>query len=383
MDLDTDRILTTHIGSLPRTPALLDLLKQRQDGEAVNEDEWGRTVQEATEIVIRRQAEAGLDIINNGEQPRVSFNQYVATRLSGIEGRAEAPLWDDLKEYPDYVEETFATDVIDLTTQPAVTGPVEYVGAEECRAELDAFFDLLAGTDVEPEDTFITAAAPGIAATSLANQYYDSHPEFLAALTDALKQEYELIAETGATIQLDAPELLASGHRGPQDKSVETLRKIIGLHVDAVNEATADIPDEQLRLHTCWGSYEGPHHLDVALADVLPDLYELDITGLSIEQANPRHQHEFRAFAEHPLPDGWYVIPGVVDVKTNVVDHPETIADRIERVAEAVGDPSRVVAAPDCGFDTQAGLAMVHPEIAWTKLEAMVEGAEIATDRLF
>ena len=194
--------------------------QQRQDDEPVDQDEWDRTVQEATEIVIRRQAEAGLDIINNGEQPRVSFNQYVATRLSGIEGRSDAPLWDDLKEFPDYVEETFATDVLDLTTQPAVTGPVEYVGAEECRAELDAFFEHLAETEVEPEDTFITAAAPGIAATSLANEYYDSHPEFLTALTDALKQEYELIADTGAESMRDMGKvmgLLKSRYTGQMD----------------------------------------------------------------------------------------------------------------------------------------------------------------------
>ena len=383
MERSTDRILTTHIGSLPRTPELLGLLKARQDGEDVDPDEWDRAVEEATETVIRRQAEVGLDIINNGEQPRVSFNQYVANRLSGIDGRREAPLWDDLKEYPDYVEDTFASDVIDLTTQPAVTGPVEYVGAEEARAEIDAFFDLLEASGVEPEGTFITAAAPGIAATSLANEYYDNHPEFLFALADALSEEYEMIAETGATIQLDAPELLASGHRGPQDKSIETLHAIVELHVEAMNEATADIPAEQLRVHTCWGSYEGPHHRDVALEKVLPELYELDISGISIEQANPRHQHEYRAFAEHPLPEDWTLMPGVVDVKTNVLEHPEVVADRLERVADAVGDPTRIVAAPDCGFDTQAGLAMVHPEIAWAKLETMVAGAKVATERLF
>ena len=383
MDFDADRILTTHIGSLPRTPQLLELLKARQDGEDVDPDEWRRVATEATEIVIQRQADVGLDVVNNGEQPRVSFNQYVANRLSGIEGTREAPLWDDLKEYPEYAETEFKTDILDLTTQPAVTGPVEYVGAEAAREELQTFTELLEASGADFEDTFITSAAPGIVATSLANEYYDSHREFLFAIVDAMAEEYEMIAETGATLQLDAPELLASGHRGPQEKSVEALRRLVRLHVEATNEAVADIPDDQLRLHTCWGSYEGPHHLDVGLEEVLDELYELDVTGISIEQANPRHQHEYRAFAEHPLPDDWYLMPGVVDVKTNVIEHPETVADRIERVADAGVDPNRIVAAPDCGFDTQAGLAMVDPEIAWAKLEAMVEGAAVATERLF
>ena len=383
MNADADRILTTHIGSLPRTPELLELLKRRQEGEEVDPAEWKRVATEATEIVIERQADVGLDVINNGEQPRVSFNQYVANRISGVEGTREAPLWDDLQEYPEYAETEFKTDILDLTTQPAVTGPVEYVGAEAAREELDTFFDLLAASDVDPEDTFVTSAAPGIAATSLANEHYDGHREFLFAIAEAMKEEYEMIAETGATLQLDAPELLASGHRGPQEKSVEALRGLIRLHTEAINEAVADVPAEQVRLHTCWGSYEGPHHLDVELEKVLGELYELDISGISIEQANPRHQHEYRAFAEHPLPDDWYLMPGVVDVKTNVIEHPETVADRLERVADAGVDPTRIVAAPDCGFDTQAGLAMVDPEIAWAKLETMVEGAAVATDRLF
>ena len=383
MAKDTDRLLTTHIGSLPRPPELRELLKRRDAGEAVDEDEWSRAVADATETVIRRQSEVGLDIVNNGEQPRVSFNWYVANRISGIGGTREAPLWDDLQDYPEYAETEFKTDTIDLRSQPAVVEPIEYVGADAAREELDAFFDLLETTDADFEDTFITAAAPGVAAASLFNDAYDSHREFVFALADALREEYELIAETGATLQLDAPELLASGHRGPQDKSIETLKGIIRLHVEALNEAVADIPAEQLRLHTCWGSYEGPHHRDVELEKVLPELYELDVGGISIEQANPRHQHEYRAFAEHPLPDDWYLMPGVVDVKTNVIEHPETVADRLERVVDAVGDPTRVVAAPDCGFDTQAGLAMVDPEIAWAKLEAMVDGAAVASERVF
>ena len=378
-----DRILTTHIGSLPRTPELLDLLKRRQDGEAVDEDVWHETVVDATETVIQKQADVGLDIVNNGEQPRVSFNWYVANRLSGIGDTREAPLWDDLADFPEYAEDAFHAEGIDLTKQPSVTGPVEYVGEEAAREEIDTFYELLEESDLDFEGTFITAASPGVAAATLVNDYYDSHEEFLSVVGGALKREYELIAETGATLQLDAPDLLTTGHRGFGDRPIEKLKPIVRMHVEALNEATKDIPDEQIRVHTCWGSYEGPHHRDKPLEAVLPEIYELDIGGLSIEEANPRHQHEYRVFREHPLPDEWTLIPGVVDVKTNVVEHPEVVADRLERVADAVGDPTRIVAAPDCGFDTQAGLAMVHPDIAWKKLEALVEGAAVASERLF
>jgi 5-methyltetrahydropteroyltriglutamate--homocysteine methyltransferase len=381
--MSTDRIRTTHIGSLPRAPDLLDLLKRRQDGEAVDDDVWHRTVREATESVIERQAEIGLDIVNNGEQPRVSFNWYVANRLSGIGDPRDAPLWDDLADYPEYAEDAFGAEAIDLTKQPSVVGPVEYRGDDAAREEVDTFLEFLEASDADFEDTFLTAASPGIAAATLVNDYYDSHEEFLHAVGEALKPEYERIVDAGAILQLDAPDLLTTGHRGFGDRPIEKLKPVVRMHVKALNEATESIPDDRIRLHTCWGSYEGPHHRDKPLAELLPELYELDIGGISIEQANPRHQHEYRAFREHPLPDGWELIPGVIDVKTNVVEHPEVVADRLERVADAVGDPSRIVAAPDCGFDTQAGLAMVHPEIAWAKLETLVDGAEVATERLF
>mgnify|MGYP000286001593 CR=1 FL=1 len=382
--VETDRIRTTHIGSLPRPPALLDLLKQRDSGEAVDENEWSETVAEATRAVVERQKETGLDVINNGEQPRISFNWYAANRLTGIEGegKREQEMWADLQEYPGCAEETFQTDVFDLSAHPAVAGPVEYDGYEAAETEIETFRDALAHVDVDAEDTFFTVASPSVVAATLTNRHYDSHEDLLFAVVDAIREEYELYAETGATLQIDAPELVAAGHSVFADAPLEEFKATTRLHVDALNEALANVPAEQVRLHTCWGSYEGPHHLDTDLADILPELYEADITGLSIEQANPRHQHEYRAFAEHPLPDGWELIPGVVDVKTNVVDHPETIADRLERVADAVDDSTPLVAAPDCGFGTQAGLGMVDPEVTWAKLEALVEGAEIASQRL-
>ncbi|MBP1986535.1 cobalamin-independent methionine synthase II family protein [Halolamina salifodinae] len=380
---DTSRIETTHIGSLPRPPELLDLLRTRQSGGDVDPDEWERVSSEATDDIVDRQLATGIDEINNGEQPRVSFNYYVGERLTNIGGQREQALWADLEEYPAVAEDTFETDVIDLASQPAVTGEIRYDGYDEAEREIEQFHDALEGTDVDIEDTFFTTASPSVVAATHVDEHYGDHEEYVSAIADAMAEEYQLYADTGATIQIDAPDLLATGHSHLfADNSVEEFRGIVEMHVDALNEALSGIPEEQVRLHTCWGSYEGPHHLDTDLADMLPTLYEADISGLSVEQANPRHQHEYRAFAEHPLPDGWTLIPGVVDVKTNIIDHPETIADRIERVANTVPDDTKIVAAPDCGFGTQAGLGMVHPDIAWPKLEALVEGAEIASERL-
>ena len=383
MTTNDGHISTTHIGSLPRPPELLDLLTARQDGETVDPDEWDETVADATRDVVERQVETGLDSINNGEQSRVSFNWYVADRLSGIEGKRETELWADLQEFPSYAEETFKTDVIDLSKHPVVTEAVEYTGREEAAAEIDGVTDALAAADRDVDDAFMTAASPSVVTATHVDDYYDDYEEFLFAVAEAMKTEYELVADAGLTLQIDAPELLTVGHTAAYaDEPLAAAKDATRLHVEALNEALANVPAEQVRLHTCWGSYEGPHHLDTDLAEMLPLIYDADISGLSVEQANPRHQHEYRAFAEHPLPDGWTLIPGVVDVKTNIVDHPETIADRLERVADAVDGGTPLVAAPDCGFGTQAGLGMVDPEIAWAKLDALVEGAGIASERL-
>ena len=381
---DDRRIRTTHVGSLPRPPELLDLLTDRQDGEAVDETEWETTVADATRDVVERQAETGLDIANNGEQSRVSFNWYVKDRLSGIEGEREQELWADLQDYPDYADQTFRTDVIDLAMQPVVADAIEYTGHEEAEAEIEGFRAALADTDADFEDTFMTSASPSVVTATHVNDYYDTHEAYLTAAADAMQEEYEIVADAGLTLQIDAPELLTAGQtEALADASIEDVKQVTRRNVEALNGALENVPAEQVRLHTCWGSYEGPGHLDADLAEMLPVIYEADITGLSIEQANPRHQHEYRAFAEHPVPDGWTLMPGVVDVKTNIIDHPQTIADRLERVANAVDDDTPLVAAPDCGFGTQAGLGMVNPEIAWAKLGALVEGAAIATERIY
>ncbi|MFB6186109.1 MAG: methionine synthase, partial [Halobacteriaceae archaeon] len=375
---DSEQIKTTHIGSLPRPADLLDLLAKRQSGEEIDEDLWDSTVRDATYEVVQEQAEAGIDIINNGEQPRVSFNWYLENRLAGIEGEREAQMWADLAEYPEYAEESFDTDVIDLTTQPAVVDEIKYTGYNAANEEINVFHDELDAIDADFDDTFITAASPGVIAATHENEVYDTEEDYLFALADAMQEEYELVAETGATLQIDSPDVLATYHRNYADYDVdEFIEASVRPRIEAINHALKNIPSDQVRIHTCWGSYEGPHHLDISLEEVLPELYEADVSALSVEQANPRHQHEYRAFAEQSPPDDWTLIPGVVDVKTNVIDHPEKVADRIERAADALGDPTRIIAAPDCGFGTQAGLGMVHSEIVWAKLDALNQGAEI------
>lgn len=383
MRTSENRILTTHVGSLPRTDRVIDLLDRRNEGEAIDGEEFAAAVEEARRRVVERQRAAGIDVVNDGEQARTGYNIYVRDRMSGFgEREVTRELWSDLKEYPGYAELAYSGAKLDPQDRPAAIDAIEYDPAA-AEAEIRGFFDLLGADGEDFEDRFVTAASPGVAALTLPNRHYDSHEEYLFAMAEELRKEYELVAESGAVLQLDAPDLLGYRHRHFQDRSLAEFKDLVRTHVEAINEATVNVPAEQIRMHVCWGNYEGPHHHDVPLEEVLPLLYEANVGGLLLEGANPRHQHEYKILEEHPLPDDWTIVPGVVDVKTNIVEHPETVADRIERVADAVGDPTRVIAAPDCGFGTLVGWRTVDSEIAWTKLEAMVEGAEMATERLF
>ena len=376
-----DRIVTTHIGSLPRPPELLEWIKRRERGESVSETERHELVQSATKDVIERQQAAGLDVINDGEQGRVAFNFYVQNRLSGLGGEAAFSTFADLDDYPEYAEAAI-TSALDFQTTPSFTGPIEYTDTAPLDTEIDTFRQCLTPTDGDSKETFITAASPGTIAYTFGNDYYDSYEELVFAIAEAMQTEYERIAETDAHLQLDAPDLLMGAHHTWKDASRAEFRDIVRLHIDAINEATASIPDDRIRLHTCWGNYEGPHHHDLPLEAVLPDLYEASVGILSIEQASPRHAHEYAAYAEVPPPEELVIMPGVVNTKSNYIEHPELVAERLERVADAIGDPTRVAAAPDCGFDTFADLGRVDPDIVWAKLEALVEGAALASDRL-
>lgn len=383
MHRSESRIHSTHVGSLPRTDTALEYLDA--GGESATADDLSDTLQQATDEVVQHQVDAGLDIINGGEQGRPSFVTYVVNRLSGFEGEVPAIQWMDLEEYPAYAERvpTFRAWSDPDTTIPAATGPITYEGEAVAQAEIDALERAVDETDADIEDTFVTAAAPGAVAAYLGNEHYDSHEAFVNAVADALRTEYELITDSGAILQIDAPDLLGGRHLKFKDHSESAFVDTVRTHIEALNRALTEVPAEQVRLHTCWGNYEGPHHHDVPLESVLPELYEADIGGLLIEQANPCHQHDYRLFGENPLPDGWVLVPGVIDVTVNYIEPADVVADRLERFVEVVGDPTRVIAGADCGLGTFAEFGAVHPDIAWRKLEALAEGAAVATERVF
>lgn len=383
MDQREERILTTHVGSLPRPDPVIELLNRRAAGEAIDEDALAAAAEEARRDVIRRQAVVGIDVINDGEQARTGYNVYLRDRMRGFGDReVSRKQWGDLVDFPKFAERVYEGTDLGAQERPAAVGPIEY-DRSRAETELASFDTLLDELDVAFEDTFITGASPGVASKSLPNEYYDSEEEYLDAMTEALRQEYEVVAAAGRILQIDSTDLLGYQHRHYQDRSLSEFKDLVRRHVRAINEATRDIDDDRIRVHTCWGNYQGPHTSDVPLGEILPLLYDLEVGQLLVEGANPRHQHEYRAFAEHPPPPEWTIVPGVIDVKTNVVEHPMTVADRLERVADAIGDPTRVMAAPDCGFGTLVGWQTVEREIVWEKLEAMVEGARIASDRLF
>lgn len=375
----TDAVLTTHVGSLPRSDAVRELLERSVSKDA---PEFDAAVGEAVREAVRRQAEAGIDVANDGEQSRLAYSVDVTNRLSGFGDRyAERELPSDLEAFPAYAEEALGD--IDNVGGPVAEGPIEYVGREQLERDLARFEEAVAAEGVSFQGRFHTAPSPGAVLRFTESEYHDSAEAYLFDLADALRTEYETIVDSGAQLQIDAPELLAAFTITFKDASVEEFREHVRTYVEAVNRALADVDPADVRLHACWGNYPGPHHHDIALEDVLDIVYEADVAGLVVEGANPRHNHEHRTIAENPPPDDWTLYPGVIDVKTNVVEHPEVVAERLERFADAVGDPSRIVAACDCGFETVMSANLVHPDIVWKKLEALSEGAALASERLF
>lgn len=371
-------IRTTHVGSLPRPDPLQTLLTE---SESADSDAFDAAVTDAVREVVRRQAEVGIDVANNGEQSRLAYSVGVTNRLSGYGDEfAERELPADLEEFPDFAEQLLGD--IENIGGPVATGPIKYVNAEQLRRELTRFDEAVEGAGDPFSDRFHTAPSPGAVLRFTETDYHDSTEEYLFDLAEALNTEYEIIADNDLQLQIDAPELLAGFTITYKEASTEEFREHVRTYVEAINRALDGIPSEDVRLHACWGNYPGPHHHDVALNDVIDEFYEADVSGLIIEGANPRHQHEYEAFDEHPLPSDWTLVPGVIDVKTNIVEHPDVVADRIERFAAAVGDPKRIVAGSDCGFETVLGANFVNSDIAWKKLEALVAGAELASQRL-
>jgi 5-methyltetrahydropteroyltriglutamate--homocysteine methyltransferase len=385
MERSETRILTTHVGSLPRPPALRDLLVRRDRGEAVDAAALEREASAAVERVVAGQLEAGVDVGNNGEQPRAGFSTYVAGRMRGFGGASRRELAQDLIDFPDYAEMLVRRrrDAARIGDAPQAIAEVEYADLSPAAAECDGF---LRATDAAPRkfvERFMTAASPGVIATILLSAHYSSHEQYILALAREMRKEYELIHARGLLLQVDCPDLAMERTRFFRKDSLDYFLRMVELHVDAINRATAGIPPERIRLHLCWGNYDGPHTHDVPLEAVLPIVCRARVGALSLPLANPRHQHEYRVLKQHPLPDSMLLLPGVVDTTTNYVEHPEVVADRVCAAVDAVGDRTRVIASTDCGFGTFAGSEMVAHSVVWAKLGALREGAAIASRRLW
>jgi 5-methyltetrahydropteroyltriglutamate--homocysteine methyltransferase len=388
MQNSTTRILTTHTGSLPRPRELTRLYSLRARGDTVDETEIERAGREAVRAIVAKQREAGIDVGNNGEQQHDSFFLYLKARLSGLGGSWERPSRADVDRYPEFKriwteQHASRAQVSALGGLPKAIGEVHYLDDrainDECR-HFKAVLHENSGAFVEP---FISAPSPGIVAMAVRNEHYDTLEAYLAALGAALQVEYEAIVMHGFLLQIDAPDLALERHITYKDRPLAAFTEFVEQVIATINAAIKNIPRDRVRLHVCWGNSESPHDSDVPLEDILPALQRANVGGFVLPFANPRHAHEFRCFEKFPLKDDQILVAGVIDSLTNFVEHPEVVADRIERVAAVIGDPSRVLAGTDCGFDTSAGWGRVAEDVVWAKLATLRDGARAASKRLF
>jgi 5-methyltetrahydropteroyltriglutamate--homocysteine methyltransferase len=374
----TGRILTTHIGSLPRPDDLVSLLRRNDEGGVTDRAGFGARVRSAVEDVVRKQRATGLDIVNDGEQGKPDYSTYIKDRFTGFEGEsATMPMGADLKDFPEFAARTRTAA---SERRPTCSGPIAWkdFGAVEKDIENLKRVTERAGA----VEVFMTAVSPGQAARFLLNRYYPSHEAYIHALAEVLKREYAAIVRAGFVLQIDCPDLGSGRNNQFQHLTLAEFRKVAAMHVEALNSAVAELPPDRMRMHVCWGNYEGPHHRDVPLRDIIDILLTARPAGLSVEGANPRHAHEWNVFETARLPEGKVLIPGVLDTTTNFIEHPELVAQRIVQYARIVGR-EHVIAGVDCGFATFAGRPTVEPAIAWAKLGSLVEGARLASRELW
>jgi 5-methyltetrahydropteroyltriglutamate--homocysteine methyltransferase len=378
MKRSTDGILTTHTGSLPRPDDLTATLEALDAGNAPDPAAFDARVRRAVAEVVRLQMDAGVDVVNDGEQGKVGYSTYVRHRLTGFGGRSALPPRADWADFPDAAARGERRSTV---SRPACTGPIEWKDRTAVQRDTANLRAALAG--VEPAEAFMTAASPGVIAHFLPNEYYPGREAYLARLVDVMKEEYDAIHGAGFVLQVDCPDLAMGRHLAFAQMPTPEWLKIAEANVEALNHALRDIPPDRMRLHLCWGNYEGPHHRDVPLREILRIVLRARPQAISLEGANPRHAHEWAVFREMRLPDDRILIPGVLDSTTNFIEHPELVAQRLVRYAEVVGR-ERVIAGTDCGFATFArSTPQVWPEIVWAKLRAMVEGARLASARLW
>jgi 5-methyltetrahydropteroyltriglutamate--homocysteine methyltransferase len=386
MSGDGNRIPTTHAGSLPRPASLRKLLAAAFTGEGVSAEVLAEASAAATRAVVKRQLDTGIDIVNNGEQGRESFFTYVQHRMSGFGGESERAVMRDTVAFPGYrermVRASRAENAVNLLAAPRAVGAVRYIRPEPLRAECAELKVILAELGAAPEDAFMSAPSPGIIAAAMTNDHYPSQADYVDALAEALRVEYETIAAAGFTLQIDAPDLALERHTSFADRPLAEFLDFVAMVVAAINRALAKVPRERVRLHVCWGNYEGPHHLDVPLEDIFEEIVKIEAGALMLSMANPRHAHEYHCFERRRLPEHMKLVVGVIDTTTNYVEHPLAVADRLELAARALGDPTRIMAGTDCGFETSSGVSFVAEDVAWAKLTSLCEGAAIAGRKL-
>jgi 5-methyltetrahydropteroyltriglutamate--homocysteine methyltransferase len=384
MSPSRDRILTTHVGSLPRSEALSEMLIDREEGKLLDARQFAREMDGAVRHVIAKQAEAGIDIGNDGEQQRVGFQTYVPSRMSGFAGQSKRRRGRDFEEFPALVDDLMRRfpKRSRMQNAPEAQAELHYLSTSTLLAEIDRFQRAAdeSGAFVE---CFMTAPSPGIISTTMLNAYYDSQEAYLAALAREMRNEYFAIHRAGLLLQIDAPDLAMDRSMFYRDLSDQEFVKAAERHVAAINQGIEGIPSDRVRLHCCWGNWNGPHLYDVPLDLILPVLYQAQVGALSIEFGNPRHQHELEALRRHRLPDHMLLVPGVVESNSNIVEHPEVVARRLQEAVSVVGDRERVIASADCGFGTFTNREYVIEPVVWLKLKALRQGADIASARLW
>ncbi len=377
----TDRIITTHTGSLPRPADLIEMIRAREQGNPGDEAAFHARVREAVAEVVRLQMDAGVDIVSDGEEGKPSYATYVKNRLTGFGGTQTQRLrfQGEARDFPEFTERRMATTAT-LLTRPTCNGPIEWKDFAAVERDVDNF--KAAVEAAKPVGAFMTAASPGVVSFFLGNEYYKTDDEYLNALCAVMKDEYEAITNAGFELQIDCPDLAMSRQSQFADLSTQEFRKIVERHVEVVNEATKNIEPDMMRLHLCWGNYEGPHHMDVPMRDIVDLVLKGRPSIISFEGANPRHEHEWNVWQDVKLPAGKVLMPGVIDSTTNFIEHPELVSQRIQSYARLVGKEN-VIAGVDCGFGTNAASTNVDPKIVWAKLKTLSEGAQLATKALW
>lgn len=371
-----ERFLTTHTGSLPRPEDLIRSMFAKEEGVPIDMTALQARIRSAVIETVRKQADAGIDIVNDGEMSKPSYATYIKDRLTGFGGTSHPLQYQDLVEFPALAKRVFGDPGRSRRKTPGCDGPISV--RDPRAAETDTVNLKAALGQMKAEEAFLSAASPGLISLFFHNGHYASHEAYLLAIAEAMRQEYETVHKAGFILQIDCPDLAMGRHIQYAGLSVEEFRKKARLHIEALNHALSNIPPDRLRLHLCWGNYEGPHHCDVPLADIIDVVFLARPSGLCVEAANPRHAHEWKLFEQVKLPEGKVLIPGVIESKANFIEHPELIAQRIGRYAKLVGREN-VIAGSDCGYGTWVGQAAVDPAVVWAKMAAMAEGARLAS----